>query len=273
MLSTLPSAPEALPDDPMSAIAPIRPPAPYIGGKRMLAKRLVERINAVPHTLYAEPFVGMGGIFFRRDQRPKCEVINDWSDDVATFFRILQRHYVPFMDMLRWQITSRAGFDRLRRQDPSTLTDLERAARFLYLQRLAFGGKVASRNFGVETTMGARFDVAKIGPLLEAAHERLTGVVIEHLPWSDFITRYDRPGTLFYLDPPYYGCEKDYGATLFDRAQFTAMAAQLRTLKGRFILSLNDHPEVRRIFEGFTSPRSPSATLSAAWPRARSWGK
>jgi DNA adenine methylase len=252
MLSTLPSAPEALPDDPMSAIAPIRPPAPYIGGKRMLAKRLVERINAVPHTLYAEPFVGMGGIFFRRDQRPKCEVINDWSDDVATFFRILQRHYVPFMDMLRWQITSRAGFDRLRRQDPSTLTDLERAARFLYLQRLAFGGKVASRNFGVDTTMGARFDVAKIGPLLEAAHERLTGVVIEHLPWSDFITRYDRPGTLFYLDPPYYGCEKDYGATLFDRPQFTAMAAQLRTLKGRFILSLNDHPEVRRIFEGFT---------------------
>jgi DNA adenine methylase len=84
-------------------------------------------------------------------------VINDWSDDVATFFRILQRHYVPFMDMLRWQITSRAGFDRLRRQDPSTLTDLERAARFLYLQRLAFGGKVAGRNFGVDTTMGARF--------------------------------------------------------------------------------------------------------------------
>jgi DNA adenine methylase len=132
----------------MSAIAPIRPPAPYIGGKRMLAKRLVERINAVPHTLYAEPFVGMGGIFFRRDQRPKCEVINDWSDDVATFFRILQRHYVPFMDMLRWQITSRAGFDRLRRQDPSTLTDLERAARFLYLQRLAFGGKVAAATSG-----------------------------------------------------------------------------------------------------------------------------
>jgi DNA adenine methylase len=50
----------------------------------------------------------MGGVFFRRDQRPS-EVINDWSEDVATFFRILQRHYVPFMDMLRWQVTSRAA--------------------------------------------------------------------------------------------------------------------------------------------------------------------
>ncbi|MDK4806099.1 MAG: DNA adenine methylase [Novosphingobium aromaticivorans] len=244
MLSNLP--------DTLDPVSPTRPPAPWIGGKKLLARRLVARINAVPHTVYAEPFVGMGGIFFRRDQRPKCEVINDWSEDVATFFRILQRHYVPFMDMLRWQVTSRAGFERLRRQDPSTLTDLERAARFLYLQKLAFGGLVATRRFGVDTNGGARFDVAKVGPLLEAAHERLSSVVIERLPWADFLTRYDRPGTLFYLDPPYYGCENDYGRDLFDRTQFAQMADHLRTLKGRFLLSLNDHPDVRRIFEGFT---------------------
>jgi DNA adenine methylase len=153
--------------------------------------------------------------------------------------------------MLRWQVTSRAGFERLRRQDPSTLTDLERAARFLYLQKLTFGGKVAQRTFGVATASPARFDVAKVGPILEAAHERLSSVVIERLPWSDFLTRYDRPGTLFYLDPPYFGCEGDYGRDLFDRSQFDAMAEQLRGIKGRFILSLNDHPEVRRIFDGF----------------------
>jgi DNA adenine methylase len=135
--------------DLLEPVVPTRPPAAYIGGKKVLAKRLVARINAVPHRLYAEPFVGMGGVF-RRDQRPKSEVINDWSEDVATFFRILQRHYVPFMDMLRWQVTSRAGFERLRRQDPSTLTDLERAARFLYLQKLSFGGKVSGRVFGVD---------------------------------------------------------------------------------------------------------------------------
>jgi DNA adenine methylase len=143
MLSTQAAA------EPLAPIDPIRPPAPWIGGKKVLARRLVARINAVPHTIYAEPFVGMGGVFFRRDQRPKCEVINDWSEDVATFFRVVQRHYIAFMDMLRWQITSRAGFERLRAQDPATLTDLERAARFLYLQKLAFGGKVATRTFGV----------------------------------------------------------------------------------------------------------------------------
>lgn len=236
---------------PLQPVSSTRPVAGYIGGKRNLSRRLVTRIAAVPHDLYAEAFVGMGGVFLRRDSRPRAEVINDLSEDVATFFRILQRHYVAFLDMLRFQLTTRAGFERLMRTDPSTLTDLERAARFLYLQRLGFGGKVAGRNFGVQTTGPARFDVTKLGPLLEAVHERLSGVVIERLPWADFLTRYDRPETLFYLDPPYFGSEADYGAALFDRGEFALMAERLAGLKGRFILSLNDHPEVRRTFAAF----------------------
>lgn len=241
--------------DGLSPVSPTRPVAAYIGGKKNLAKRLVERIATVPHTTYAEAFVGMGGVFFRRTSRPQAEAINDWSMDVATFFRILQRHYVAFMDMIRWQLTTRVGFETLLRTDPTTLTDLERAARFLYLQRTSFGGKVVGRGFGVAPQNPARFDVTKLGPLLEAVHERLSPVVIERLPWADFLRRYDRPTTLFYLDPPYYGCERDYGddegKPLFSRAEFEAMAELLAGLQGRFILSLNDHPDVRAIFAGF----------------------
>jgi len=235
----------------LEAVEPVRPLAPYIGGKRQLAKRLIALINTIDHSTYAEVFVGMGGVFLRRDKRPKAEVINDWSDDVATFFRVIQHHYVPFLDMLRFQITSRAGFEKLIALEPSSLTDMHRSARFLYLQRLAFGGKVRGKGFGVAVDVPARFDVTKLGPMIEAVHERLAGVVIERLPWSTFITRYDRPGTLFYLDPPYYGSEGDYGRDMFDRSQFELMAEQLRTISGSFVLSLNDHPEVRRIFAGF----------------------
>lgn len=242
---------ESNPDFSLEAVNPVRPAAAYIGGKRMLARRLVELIEKTPHAAYCEAFVGMGGVFFRRRARPKNETINDWSEDVTTFFRVLQHHYVAFLDMLRFQVTSRANFDRLGRQDPSTLTDLQRSARFLYLQRTGFGGKVAGRSFGVDYSGPARFDVTKLGPVLEEIHERLASVKIERLRWSDFIARYDRPGTLFYLDPPYFGSEGDYGADLFDRGQFALMAAQLRSLKGRFILSINDHPEVRQIFAGF----------------------
>lgn len=125
------------------------PVAPWLGGKRNLAKRLVKIISSVKHETYAEAFVGMGGVFLRRPYAPKCEVINDYSGDVANLFRILQRHYPQFLECLKFQITSRREFERLKRTDPSTLTDLERAARFLYLQKTAFGGKVTGQNFGV----------------------------------------------------------------------------------------------------------------------------
>ncbi|WP_367615463.1 DNA adenine methylase [Teichococcus aerophilus] len=232
--------------------SPAATPAPYLGGKRNLARRVVARLGAIPHITYVEPFVGMGGIFLRRSFKARAEVINDISGDVTTLFRILQRHYVPLMDMLRWQLTSRADFERLLATNAETLTDLERAARFLYLQRTAFGGKVSGRNFGVSVGGPARFDVTKLGATLEEIHERLAGVVIERLPYAQLIARYDRPETLFYLDPPYWGCEKDYGPGVFDRGDFERLAEQLAGIKGRFLLSLNDTPGVREVFGRFT---------------------
>lgn len=235
----------------MQPVSPVRPVAGYIGGKRNLARRLVARIEATPHLAYAEPFVGMGGIFLRRRERPKAEFINDISGDVATLFRVLQEHYPYFIDMLRFRVASRAEFERLQALPADRLTDLQRAARFLYLQRLAFGGKVRGRHFGVAPGQSARFNVSTLEPLLADLHERLAGVVIERLPWPDFVARYDREGTLFYVDPPYFGNEGDYGEGVFSRADFEVMAERFATLKGRFILSLNDHPEVRRIFSAF----------------------
>ena len=233
-------------------VEPVAPAAGYIGGKRNLSRRLVERILATPHNAYCEAFVGMGGVFLRRPAAPRTEAINDVSGDIAGFFRILQRHYVPFVEMLRWQVTSRREFERLAATDPTTLTDLERAARFLYLQRLGFGGRVVGRTFGVASDRPARFDITKLAPMLEAIHDRLAGVVIEQLDWREFLRRYDRPETLFYLDPPYHGSETDYGKAVFARSDFEEMAGQLARLKGRFILSINDHPDIRETFSAFS---------------------
>ena len=226
-------------------IQPISPVAPYLGGKRNLAKRLIHKISEQDHKAYIECFMGMGGVFFKRDMKPKAEIINDLNGEVANFFRILQRHYVAFMDMLKFQITTRSTFERLKDTDPTSLTDLERAARFLYLQRLSFGGKIAGQALGVDPLRSARFDVTKLAPLLEAVFERLSGVVVECLPYEKLIERYDRPVSLFYLDPPYWGCENDYGKDLFSRDKFEDMANLLANIKGHFILSINDVPQIR----------------------------
>jgi len=237
--------------DGLQPCEPVLPVAPYVGGKKNLASRVIEQLRSMPHTTYAEPFVGMGGVFLRRPFRAKAEVINDLSRDVATLFRMLQRHYEALIDMLRWQLTSRAEFERLVAAEADALTDLERAARFLYLQRTAFGGKIAGRSFGVCVDRPARFDITQLEAMLAAVHERLASVVIECLPYEEFIRRYDRSGTLFYLDPPYEGCEGDYGEGMFGPADFDRLAAILRDLRGQFLLSLNDTPAVRRSFAGF----------------------
>lgn len=235
-----------------NGLKPVRrasPVAPYLGGKRILARRIGERIAAIQHRRYVEPFVGMGGVFFRRAMRPKLEVINDVNRDVVNLFRILQRHYQQLLDVLKFQLYSRADFARLRATDPDQLTDLERAARFLYLQKSGFGGM--GRSFGTDFN-GTRWSLSKIEPLLEAAHERLDGVLIDCLDFGACIERYDsRPGTLFYCDPPYWGCTDDYGKNVFAEADFERLKGLLEAIQGRFILSLNDTPEVREIFGQF----------------------
>lgn len=232
----------------LSAVAPADPPAGWIGGKRHLARRVCAVLAATPHDAYCEPFVGMGGVFLRRAVRPRVEVMNDVSGEVVNLFRVLQRHPEALLRELRWRPAMRAEFSRYGETHDPGLTDVERAARFLYLQTLAYGGKVAGRSFGVDPTKPHNFDLRRLAPRLERLHDRLAGVVIENLDWLDFIARYDRPGTLFYLDPPYWGSEGDYGAGLFIRGDFQRMADRLQQLQGRFMLSINDRPEIRELF-------------------------
>lgn len=226
-----------------------RPPAPYLGGKRNLAARLCAIIDTIPHRAYIEPFVGMGGVFLRRAKPAPVEVINDLSGDVANLFRIVRRHYRPFVDELELLFSSREEFERLKRIDPSTLTDIDRAVRFLYLQRLAFGGKVAGRNFGVKRRDPSRFNHAKLRADLKILSARLAPVTIEHLDYAEVLRRYDAPDALFYLDPP-YDDTAGYGMP-FGRDQYEAMADQLAGIAGSFVLSINDTPFIRKTFARF----------------------
>jgi DNA adenine methylase len=239
-----------------------RPPAPYMGGKRNLASRLCALIEATPHKAYIEPFVGMGGVFLRRSRRPGVEVINDLSGDVANLFRVVRRHYQPLVDELAFLPASRDEFERQLRLDPEALTDIERAVRFLYVQRLAFGGKVHGRTFGVRRDQSSRVQLGRLRAELKALSRRLEPVTIERLPYQDVIRRYDRAGALFYLDPPYdetagYGVE-------FGRDDYVAMAAQLATIAGDFMMSINDTPFIRQTFAAFEIQEIPTTwTISA----------
>jgi len=227
----------------------VRPPlAGWMGGKSLLARNIIERIPS--HDCYVEPFAGAAWVLFKKKES-KVEVINDINKDVITLYRCLQWHLEEFVRYFKWAIVSRDEFERLKRASPDTLTDIQRAARFYYLQQSCFGGRISSPSFGYGRTRAPKLNLLRIEEYLSAAHLRLSLVYVECLPYHDVISRYDSPGTFFYIDPPYWDCEGYYGTDIFSRDDFANLAEILSEIKGRFILSLNDTPGVREVFAAF----------------------
>jgi DNA adenine methylase len=161
----------------------------------------------------------------------------------------VQNHLEEFARQFQWAFTSRQVFRWLQDTRPETLTDIQRAARFYYLQHHAFGGKVADQHFGTATTNSAPINLSRIEKTLLAARQRLSTVVLENLPWQDCLRRYDRSHTFFYADPPYWKTE-GYGVP-FGIEQYEQLAEFMRTCAGRVMLSINDHPDIRSTFPDF----------------------
>lgn len=223
-----------------------RPIVPWIGGKRRLAKHLLPLFP--DHKCYVEPFCGAAAIFMMKEQS-KAEVINDINGDLVNLYRVVKHHLEELYKQFKWLLVSRENFELLQQTPPEVLTDIQRAARFLYLQKLAFGGKVDKQTFGTATLARPRFNLLTIEQDLADAHLRLSQTTIEHLPWLECSQRYDREHTLFYLDPPYWDTV-GYGVE-FDWEQYEAICDFMRRAKGKVVLSINDHPDVMELFSEF----------------------
>ena len=227
----------------------VRPPlSGWIGGKSQLAKRIIEAIPE--HHCYCEVFAGAAWILFRKPES-QVEVINDISRDVTNLYRVIQHHFEEFVRQFKWQLISREEWHRLNSVPPESLTDIQRAVQFFYLQKLSFGGKVEGRSFGTATTRRPRLNLVRIEEELSESHLRLSQVLVENLDFESCLLRYDREHTFFYLDPPYHGVENYYGKGLFERSDFQRLANILKRIKGKFLLSINDTSEIREIFDEF----------------------
>ncbi len=220
----------------------------YLGGKSKLSDRIIPLIPE--HHCYVEVFAGAAWMLFRKEES-HTEIINDINKDLVTLYRVVKYHLDEFVRYFRWALVSRDEFERLRTIPPDTMTDIQRAARIYYLLKAGFGAKIKSPTFSSAPSGPPRLNILRLEQDLSDAHLRLARVYIENLPYETVLTRYDRDDTFFYVDPPYYGFEGDYGKNIFTRQDFEKLRGLLAGLKGRFILSLNDHPEVRKTYAAF----------------------
>lgn len=238
----------------------MKSPLAYVGGKSKLSKHIISQIPE--HKQYCEVFSGAAWVFFGKEEST-AEYLNDMDGDLVSFYRVVSNHLEEFMKQFRWLLTSREWFEDWKNQiEARGLTDIQKAARYYYIQRLAFGGKVRHRSYGVDIgKKNPRINLLRLEEEMSAVHLRLTKVRIENLSWDKFIPRYDRPDTFFYCDPPYYQAP-EYKHN-FELEDFISLADKLSTIKGKFLLSINDHSEMRKVFKGFkTKPVSLTYTLS-----------
>lgn len=228
------------------------PIIPWIGGKRRLAKKILPLFPA--HECYVEPFCGAAALFFIKEPATS-EVINDINGELVNLYQVVKYHLEEFVRHFKWALTSRQIFEWLKITPEETLTDIQRAARFYYLQRMAFGGKIVNQTFGTATTSPPRFNLLRIEEDLSQAHLRLSRTCIEHLDWQECVRKYDRPHTLFFCDPPYFGTE-GYGVD-FGLEHYAAMAQLARTIQGKMIITVNNIAKMRETFDGLTMESVP----------------
>ena len=219
-------------------------PAPFAwpGGKRALTKTLLSLIPS-DHTLYVEVFCGSAKLLFAKDPS-QAEVMNDVNDEVTNFFRVAKHRTAALADRLELECLHAGRFRELR-TSPAPACEVDRALRFAYLTWYSFGAK--GEHFAqCSAREPSRKPLTRVRELLASTAARLAAVQIEQQDFATILQRYDSADSFFYLDPPYVDFQDNGRYAPMDEARREEMFKLLAGLKGRFLLSFDDHPEIRR---------------------------
>ena len=226
-----------------AASRPTRAILKWPGGKRRLLKKLLPMVpeDAV---CYCEVFAGSAALLLAKERHP-LEVVNDLNGDLVALMRNAHFHLPALLEEMRWFVASRKDFFDYAAQPG--LTEIQRAARFLLRNRVSFGGGMKS--FGVTKTKGGgvSFDRDDVGDRLEGVRRRLNKVVVENLPYERCFQNYDSKDTVFFVDPPYVG-ESTGAYEGFRQEDMVQLRGRLDRLAGRWLLTVNDSPDNRRLF-------------------------
>jgi len=217
-------------------------PLCWPGGMRLMVKHILPLIP--PHRVYVEPFVGAGHVFWAKEPS-EAEVINDLDPRLMKWYQDLQQRPRFSCDMTpdsdRWH--------KIKAKDsPLIFCD------YLQLIKFSYGCKGETYSPAKLVSCLTRDDpstctVNRLVSNFDAYRDRLSHVRIMKKDYREIIEQFDGPDTFFYLDPPFHELSCPYVSCETSPRQ---LADAVRGLKGKFLLSYNDHPDVRAAFRGYT---------------------
>ncbi|NFH34526.1 DNA adenine methylase [Clostridium sporogenes] len=221
----------------------LKPPISRMGGKSKLRKTIIEMIP--DHECYIELFFGAGWVYFGK-KPSKVEVINDIDKELINLFKMIKYHAPEIERLLQYEFSGRDIFEEYKNYSIEYLTEIHRAVRFLYLISQSFASKMGA--YGYATTSKPKPQIFYKN-ILNDLKERLRNTYVENLSFEKIIQKYDKKHSFFFCDPPYF--ETAGYSNEFSEKEHLLLRDNLKNLKGKFLLTINDHPRVREWYEGF----------------------
>ena len=215
----------------------------WVGGKKALRDEILARFPR-NYKRYIEVFGGAGWVLFHKPPGNDFEVFNDFNGNLVNLYRCVREQPEALRNELRYMLNSRLDFEYMKGMlhSRAVLPDVRRAAYYYALIRYSYAAGTST--FGSQPhAMWNNF------PLIESAAGRLQKVVIENKDCVKLIRQYDRPESFFYCDPPYYNADQYYVAVSSDGFDHAGLADALIGIKGKFLLSYNDCPEIRALYD------------------------
>lgn len=239
----------------------------YMGSKGKLAPQIIPFFPS--HKIYVEPFLGSAAVFFRKPS-VDASVLNDTNNNIVNLFKNVRDNLDEMINWCWWTPLAKVTFDTIRKLFDSKhwreLDPFIRAVAYFYLHQNTFNTKLTTKKFhpGVINKWNRESVVYK----LYNASEKLQGAILENRDWKELvdIDFYNAKNSFWYLDPPYYKAnDSGYYETNFTHQHHWDLALGINKLKGKFMISYDDEPEIREYYKNYyitsTKPQKYSASF------------
>jgi DNA adenine methylase len=235
-----------------------RPILKWAGGKQQLLSQLIPK---TPDTFkkYIEPFFGGGALFFALN--PGYAIISDSNPEIINLYQTITSDVDTLIDILKKSNTDKENYYKIRAQDISCLSNIEKAARTIYLNRTCFNGLYRVNKSGQFNVPYGYYKSHKVchPEELRAASAILKNCEILCGDYKDILKKYAEEGDFIYLDPPYlpiskYSDFKRYTKEQFyeeDHAELANEVRRLHSLGCQVLLTNSNHPLVYDLYDGF----------------------
>lgn len=262
-----------------SEVITIKTPVSRVGNKTAIL-HILYAIFPLKYNRFIDVFGGSGSVLLGKPEPSSFEVYNDFDKNLVNLFHCMKERTMATIRELGFcHLNSREDFNALKKffeheqfddqyleeelelikimLSPPNVNemiemrkritwdyDVRRAAMFLKLLRFSYSSSCKSY-------ASQPFDIRKLFGLIQELERRMANVIVENQDFETLIKHYDRPDSFFYADPPYYSTEDMYDVG-FGWDDHVRLRDTLKQIKGKFLLSYNDCPQIRELYKDFS---------------------